>query len=310
MTLIVTAVNDAPEAAANSYSTDEDALLTGASPGVLGNDLDRDSSALTAALVTGPGQAASFRLNSDGSFSYLPKANYNGADSFTYRANDGAADSNVATVTINVNAVNDAPALDAIPDPAAILEDAGLQTINLSGISAGPADESGQELIVTAVSSDTSLIPDPTVSYTSPNATGSLSYTPVAEANGTATITVRVEDDGGTAKGGVNYLERTFTVTVTAVNDAPSFTSGGNVTVAEDSGDLLRGVGDGNISRSRGERPGGELRAHRRQSRPVLGGPGDSLRRDTDLHPCPQRQRKRNGRREGAGRWRHSQQRC
>ena len=41
-------------------------------------------------------------LNADGSFTYTPAANYNGADSFTYTANDGTADSNVATVTITV----------------------------------------------------------------------------------------------------------------------------------------------------------------------------------------------------------------
>ena len=48
-------------------------------------------------------------LNADGSFTYTPAANFNGTDSFTYKANDGTADSNVATVTITVNPVNDAP---------------------------------------------------------------------------------------------------------------------------------------------------------------------------------------------------------
>ena len=48
-------------------------------------------------------------LNANGSFTYTPAANYNGPDSFTYKANDGAADSNVATVSLTVNAVNDAP---------------------------------------------------------------------------------------------------------------------------------------------------------------------------------------------------------
>src|SRR5204863_6788674 len=61
--------------------------------------------------------------------------------------------------------------------------------------------------------------------YTSPNATGSLSYTPVANANGTAHITVCVKDDGGTASGGVNFVKQTFTVAVTAVNDAPTISA-------------------------------------------------------------------------------------
>src|SRR5262249_58877014 len=51
----------------------------------------------------------SLTLNTDGSLTYTPNANYNGTDSFTYRANDGHANSNTATVTITINAVNDAP---------------------------------------------------------------------------------------------------------------------------------------------------------------------------------------------------------
>ena len=60
----------------------------------------------------------------------------------------------------------------------------------------------------------------------------SLSFTPVANANGTATITITVQDSGGTNGGGVDTLTRSFSVTVTAVNDAPSFTAGANQSVA------------------------------------------------------------------------------
>ena len=78
----------------------------------------------------------------------------------------------------------------------------------------GPGPDSGQSVTnITASSSNTGLIPNPSVTYTSPNATGSLSYTPVANASGTATITVVVIDDGGTASGGVNAVtQNTFTV--------------------------------------------------------------------------------------------------
>ena len=48
-------------------------------------------------------------MNADGSFTYMPAPNFNGADSFTYKGNDGSADSTAATVTITVEAVNDAP---------------------------------------------------------------------------------------------------------------------------------------------------------------------------------------------------------
>src|SRR5206468_9017395 len=130
--------------------------------------------------------------------------------------NGGGTNTFSRTFTVVVTAVNDAPTLNAIPDPPAILEDAGLQTVNLSGISAGGGES--QNLTVTALSNNTALIPNPTVSYTSPNATGSLSYTPVANANGSAIITVTVTDDGG----GTNTFSRTFTVNVTAVNDPPT----------------------------------------------------------------------------------------
>ena len=75
---------------------------------MLTNDTDVDGDALSAVLVSGPAHG-SLTLNADGSFTYTPAANYNGPDSFTYKANDGQADSNVATVSINVGAVNDAP---------------------------------------------------------------------------------------------------------------------------------------------------------------------------------------------------------
>src|SRR5262249_47515391 len=69
------------------------------------------------------------------------------------------------------------------------------------------------------------------------SASGVLTFTPAANANGTAIVNVTLQDDGGIANGGVDTsAPQTFTINVTAVNDAPSFTSGGDVTVLEDSG--------------------------------------------------------------------------
>ena len=61
-----------------------------AAPGVLGNDSDIDGDTLTAVLVSGPAHGT-LALNSDGSFTYTPSANYNGSDAFRYKANDSAA---------------------------------------------------------------------------------------------------------------------------------------------------------------------------------------------------------------------------
>jgi CSLREA domain-containing protein len=106
--------NSAPVAEYDSYSTDEDTTLTVAVPGVLGNDTDGEDDTLAAALVIGPSHG-SMTLNADGSFIYTPSLNFNGTDSFTYKANDGSVDSEVATVTITVNSVNDAPVVAATP---------------------------------------------------------------------------------------------------------------------------------------------------------------------------------------------------
>ena len=84
--------------------------------GVLGNDTDADGDTISALLVSGPSHAADFTLNADGSFSYTPEANWNGSDSFTYKANDGTTDGNEATVTITVNPVNDNPAVINLED--------------------------------------------------------------------------------------------------------------------------------------------------------------------------------------------------
>ena len=90
--------------------------------------------------------------------------------------------------------VNNAPTLDAIDDPAAINEDSGEQTINLSGISAGAGES--QTLRVMATSSNTTLLPTIWEHYTSPSSTGTLSYTPAADQSGSALVTVTVTDAG------------------------------------------------------------------------------------------------------------------
>ena len=105
------------------------------------------------------------------------------------------------------------PTLNTIPDPAPILENAGQQTINLRGITAG--GEESQKLTVTASSNNEDLIPNPTVNYNSPNRNGTLRYTPKSGKFGSATITVTVKDDGRhNPPDNVNRLSRSFTVVV------------------------------------------------------------------------------------------------
>lgn len=93
--------NRPPTAAADSYATPADQTLSVAAPGVLLNDTDLDDDALTAVLVDDVSQGT-LNLSANGSFSYSPTAGFEGTDTFTYQANDSAALSSPATVTIRV----------------------------------------------------------------------------------------------------------------------------------------------------------------------------------------------------------------
>ena len=123
LTITVAAVNDPPLAVDNAVSGNEDTVIT---DNLLANDTDIEADALTANLLNGPAHGH-LMLNADGSFSYTPDADWNGTDSFTYTVNDGALNSNVATVTITVNPVDDTVSDDGgtatVPDP--IFEEPG-----------------------------------------------------------------------------------------------------------------------------------------------------------------------------------------
>lgn len=125
-------VNTLPLASDDVYSVDEDDELNVLAPGVLEDDTDADNHTLTATQVTGPSDG-SLTLNTNGSFSYTPDADFYGSDSFTYRASDGQGGSDTATVAITVNPVNDNPAAVA-GGPYAANEGASV-TLDASGSS-------------------------------------------------------------------------------------------------------------------------------------------------------------------------------
>jgi hypothetical protein len=170
--------------------------------------------------------------NSTGAINFTPVALAFGSATVTVQVNDGGTSNNVVTrtFTVTVNPVNQAPTLNALANTT-INEGAGLQTVNLAGISSGAANEA-QTLTLTATSSNPALIPHPTVSYTSPNSTGTITYAPAAFAFGTATVTVQVNDGGASN----NVVTRTFTVTVNAVNQAPTLDALANTTINEGAG--------------------------------------------------------------------------
>jgi VCBS repeat-containing protein len=207
VTITVGAVNDAPTAATDAYSTGEDTALTVAAPGVLANDSDPDGDGLHTVLGSAPSHGI-LSLDADGSFIYTPAADYNGSDSFTYRASDGALESNQATVMITITASNDGPT--AAGDAYTTAEDTTL-TIGAPGVLANDTDPDGDTLSATVAS-------PPAHGSLSLNADGSFTYTPAADFNGGDSFTYRAGD------GALTSNLATVTLTVSATNDAPTVT--------------------------------------------------------------------------------------
>ena len=158
---------------------------------------DADGNALGYVVVTAPAHGTLSGAAPD--VTYTPAAGYSGADSFTFKANDGTADSNVATVTILVGVTNDAPVAD---DQAVTIAEDTPANITLTA-----TDANGGTLIYSVVSQPA----HGTLSGTAPD----LTYTPAANYSGSDSFTFKAND--GQADSNV----ATVTIQVTAVNDAP-----------------------------------------------------------------------------------------
>src|SRR5205823_5272119 len=171
VTLTVTPVNDAPVATAQSVTTNQD---TAKAMTLTATDVDGDT--LTDAVVTAPthGTLSGVAPN----LTYTPAANYNGADSFTFKANDGTVDSSAATVSLTVTAVNDAPVANA-------------QTVTT-------AEDTAKAIVLTATDVDGdpltyAIVAAPThgaLSGVAPTVT----YTPAANYNGADSVTFKAKD--------------------------------------------------------------------------------------------------------------------
>jgi ELWxxDGT repeat protein/VCBS repeat-containing protein len=204
-TVILSVTNAAPAVVNDTFSVRANGTLSLTAPGVLSNDTDADGNPLTATVVTQPG-SGSVTLNADGSFTYVPTLDFVGADSFTYRANDGIADS---TATVTVNVTNSAPVV--ANDTYTTTRDTSL-TIAAPGVLSNDTDTEGSALTATVVT-------QPGNGTVTLNADGSFTYTPTAGftgtdsftylasdaiANSTATVTITVNPPGNTAPTVVN----------------------------------------------------------------------------------------------------------
>jgi hypothetical protein len=126
-------------------------------------------------------------MNADGTFAYTPDLDYFGTDSFTYRLSDGALDSNLATVSLTVTPVNDAPV--AADVQATTAEDAPL-TIELLAYATDV--ETPSPLVGEGGGRGgftTTIVTGPAHGALTQNVDGSYSYTPDANYNGADSFT-------------------------------------------------------------------------------------------------------------------------
>src|SRR5207253_7573419 len=192
VSLTITAVNDAPVAADQAVTTAED---TAKAIVLTASDVEGDP--LTYAIVAGPAHGT--LSGTAPTVTYTPAANYNGPDSFTYKANDGTLNSNVATVTLTVTPVNDAPV------PTAQSVTTNQDTAKAMTLTATDVD--GDTLTYAVVTAPT----HGTLSGVAPN----LTYTPAAGYNGPDSFTFKAND------GTVDSAAATVRLTVVHVNHAP-----------------------------------------------------------------------------------------
>ena len=245
-------INDPPVALPDAYSVNEDTTLTIlVAAGVLANDndsADTPSDMLTATKVTDP-QNGIVTFNANGSFTYVPNANFNGSDSFNYTVSDdggilngGNPFGNTVTVTITVNAVNDAP-VNSVPGAQTTLEDTArvfnAANGNLISVTDVDAASGAVRVTLTGVNGTSTLGATAGLTFTTGDGTSDasmtftgtlaavnaglngLSFAPTANFAGNATLTITTNDQGNTGSGGALSDTDAIAVSVTAVNDPP-----------------------------------------------------------------------------------------
>jgi hypothetical protein len=215
--------NQRPIVGDDEYNTIEGHSITlrvSAADGVLRNDRDPEGAPLEAFGASNPPNGA-VTLEKDGSFTYNPEINFFGDDQFTYSARDPEENSSVATVTIHVAPVNDRPLFNDRGDPREVHADEGPQSDTdwARDITPGADNETDQVLDFLVIGNSN---PDlftaggqPAVTRNwSQSTQGTLTFTP-SGSSGSATITVVLKDNGGTANGGADTSDpHTFTIKV------------------------------------------------------------------------------------------------
>ncbi|QNT77021.1 tandem-95 repeat protein [Dehalogenimonas etheniformans] len=187
-------VNVAPVATDVTTSTNEDTAKA-----ITLTATDADGNPLTFSIVGNPSHGALGTVSGN-SVTYTPAANYNGSDSFTFKANDGTVDSNTATVNITINAVNDAPVA--------------------TNVTTSTNEDTAKAITLTATDVDGnpltySIIGSPSHGTLGTVSGSSVTYTPAANYYGSDSFTFKAND------GTVDSNIATVNITITSVNDLP-----------------------------------------------------------------------------------------
>jgi Bacterial cadherin-like domain/Dockerin type I domain/Bacterial Ig domain/Cadherin-like domain len=178
----------------------------------------------------------------NGNLVFTPTQDFNGTATFTYTVgivgDNNVNDQKVQTVTVNISAVNDAP-VNTVPGAQNTPEDVVkiINGMSIADVDAGTADV---QVTLAATNGTISLsgiaglafssgdgTGDATMTFTGPltavnTAIGGLTFTPTADFNGTASLTITTNDQGNTGSGGAKTDTDSVSITVTPVNDAPT----------------------------------------------------------------------------------------
>lgn len=194
-----------------NFETNEDMPVSGQVTATDGNTL-------TYSLVDGP-SAGTVIVNPDGTFVYTPNTDYYGEDSFTFLGSDGTANTNTASISLTVHAMNDAPVTQA--SGLTVDEDATVTgTLPATDVD---GDDLTYSLVDTTNAHGILIITDAS--------TGAYTYTPNLNYNGPASFTFRVSD------GQINGNPATISIMITPVNDPATARAGLDQTV--DQGDRV-----------------------------------------------------------------------
>jgi len=218
--------NKVPTISDRSKSGTEDSTITFAETDFSGGFSDGDNDSLTKVKITALPTSGKLQLNGTdlakdveilavnlGKLTYIPQADFNGPDSFSWNGSDGTDfAANAGLMNITIASINDAPSFSKGSDQE-VDENAETQEIEkwATAISPGPPDEANQTLTFEVTNDKSELFAD----QPALDAAGKLTYTPKANVSGTAKVTVVLNDDGGIADGGKNTsAAQVFEITI------------------------------------------------------------------------------------------------